>query len=94
MGTGGGHGLSTTLKTLQNGIEIDLSGFKKPVINAAANTMVVGGGTIFGDVIDPLFEAKKEIRTYRTFHLMAPQGANTLFQQLAAAIALVSWEAP
>ena len=52
-----------TLGKFQNGIEIDLGLFKNVAIDAAANTMTIGGGVIFDDVFDPLYNAGKEIRS-------------------------------
>ena len=52
-----------TLGKLQNGIEIDLGLFKNVAVDAAANTMTIGGGVIFDDVFDPLYNAGKEIRS-------------------------------
>ena len=64
MGTGGGHGYTTTTGALKNGINIDLGGFKSVSIDAAASTMTIGGGVTFGDVLNPVYQAGKEIRMY------------------------------
>ena len=62
MGTGGGHGYTTTTSAIKNGINIDLGGFKSIAIDAAANTMTIGGAVTFGDVLNPGYNAGKEIR--------------------------------
>ncbi|MCJ1397126.1 hypothetical protein MMC11_000318 [Xylographa trunciseda] len=62
LGTGGGHGYSTTLSALQNGIEMDLGLFNTSSIDTVANTMTVGGSVIFSDVFSALQEAGKELR--------------------------------
>lgn len=63
MGTGGGHGYTTTTSALKNGINIDLGAFDRVSIDKAASTMTIGGAVTFGDVLDPVFAAGKEIRT-------------------------------
>ncbi|KAF2135276.1 uncharacterized protein K452DRAFT_239649 [Aplosporella prunicola CBS 121167] len=63
LATGGGHGLSVTLHELQNGIEIDLSAFKNVTVDPEANTITVGGANVFGDVVEPLWNAKRESPT-------------------------------
>ena len=62
MATGGGHGVSVTLATLRNGIEIDMSLFKNVTVDADADTLTIGGGNLFGEVIDPLDAVGKEMR--------------------------------
>lgn len=64
LATGGGHGLSTTLKTLKNGISIDLSHFQNVTIDHAASTVTVGGGNVFGDVFGPVWNSGKEMGTH------------------------------
>ncbi len=54
LGTGGGHGYSTTLGALRNGIELDLSLFNSNSIETAANNMTVGGSVTFCDVFPAL----------------------------------------
>jgi len=63
MGTGGGHGYTTTTSAVKNGINIDLGAFDSVSINKAASTMTIGGAVTFGDVLGPVFAAGKEIRT-------------------------------
>ncbi|KAL8645999.1 MAG: hypothetical protein Q9226_007051, partial [Calogaya cf. arnoldii] len=62
LATGGGHGFATTLGRLHNGLKIDLSAFKQISIDKAAGRMTVGGSVLIGDVIEPLYNAGKEIR--------------------------------
>ena len=63
LGTGGGHGYSASLGTVQNGIEIDLGYFNTVSIDKDASTMTVGGSVRFGNVTGPLYDAGKEFRT-------------------------------
>ncbi|CAE7205748.1 hypothetical protein P3342_011551 [Pyrenophora teres f. teres] len=63
MGTGGGHGYTTTTSAVNNGINIDLGAFKSISIDKAASTMTIGGAVTFGEVLDPVFAAGKEIQT-------------------------------
>ena len=63
IGTGGGHGYTTTTSVVKNGINIDLGAFDSVSINKAASTMTIGGAVTFGDVLGPVFAAGKEIRT-------------------------------
>ncbi|EUC44408.1 hypothetical protein COCMIDRAFT_98329 [Bipolaris oryzae ATCC 44560] len=63
MGTGGGHGYTITTSALKNGINIDLGGFKGVSINSAASTMTIGGAVTFGEVLNPVYQAGKEIQT-------------------------------
>ncbi|MCJ1386176.1 hypothetical protein MMC17_009302 [Xylographa soralifera] len=62
LGTGGGHGYSATLGTVQNGIEIDLGHFDTVSIDHAANTMTVGGSVHFANITGPLYDAGKEFQ--------------------------------
>lgn len=62
LATGGGHGYSTSFGKLQNGLELDLGGFKEINIDIAASTMTVGGAVTFGDIYEPLYAVGKEIR--------------------------------
>lgn len=48
--------------TLDDGIDIDLGFFRGVTVDAENNRMTIGGGTVFGDVYDPLYNAGKEIR--------------------------------
>ncbi|KAL2047408.1 hypothetical protein N7G274_001429 [Stereocaulon virgatum] len=62
LGTGGGHGYSVTLDTVQNGIEIDLGHFETVSIDQNANTMTVGGAVRFANITGPLYDAGKEFQ--------------------------------
>lgn len=62
LGTGGGHGYSTTTSALQNGLDIDLSGFNTVSVDDSASKMTIGGGVRFRDILDPVYAAGKEIR--------------------------------
>ncbi|RYP45207.1 hypothetical protein DL768_008400 [Monosporascus sp. mg162] len=63
LATGNRHGYSTTLGDLQNGLAIDLSGFKNIDIDVASETVTIGPGVTAGDIFDPLYEAGFELQT-------------------------------
>ncbi|KAL2821205.1 FAD-dependent oxidase [Aspergillus granulosus] len=63
LAVGGGHGFTTTLGDLQEGLEIDLSLFNKVSVDAQDNRMTIGGSVRFRDIMDPLYAAGKEILT-------------------------------
>lgn len=67
LGTGGGHGYTTSLASIQNGIEIDLGHFNSVAINGSANTITVGGSVHFHNITGPLYAAGKEFRKYLIF---------------------------
>ncbi|KAL8704353.1 MAG: hypothetical protein Q9201_002478 [Fulgogasparrea decipioides] len=60
--TGGGHGYSGSLGALQNGMEIDMSGFKNVSIDSANGLMTVGAGVRFQDFMDQLYAVGRAIR--------------------------------
>lgn len=62
LATGGRHGYTATFKVLQNGLELDLSLFKNVRVDSHANTLTVGGGVTFAEILDPVFKAGREIR--------------------------------
>lgn len=64
MGTGGGHGYTTTTSSLENGVNVDLGAFDSISIDTSASTMTIGGAVTFGDILDPVHAAGKEIRPY------------------------------
>ncbi|KUI53500.1 hypothetical protein VP1G_01039 [Cytospora mali] len=59
LATAGGHGFSTTLGKLHNGLEIDLSNFNSVELDASNNELTVGGATVFSDLYTPLYDAGK-----------------------------------
>ncbi|KAK7532590.1 FAD-dependent oxidase [Phyllosticta citricarpa] len=63
LATGGRHGYGTQFGRLQNGLEIDMSSFKTVQVDKDNNTLTVGGAVHFGDIVDPLYAAGKEIQT-------------------------------
>lgn len=67
LATGGGHGYSTTLSGLHNALDVDLSNFKRIKVDASTNTMVVGAGSKFHDMFDPLYAAGKMMRKFPTY---------------------------
>ena len=69
--TGGGHGYATAFTLIKDGINIDLSLHREVSIDAAANTMTVGGAATFDQVFQPLYAVGKEIRECFTIPAMA-----------------------
>ncbi|KAL7916744.1 hypothetical protein GGI35DRAFT_474009 [Trichoderma velutinum] len=63
LATGGGHGFATSFGKLQNGLEIDMSSLNSISINKAASTVTVTGAVLNGDIIEPLFQAGKQLPT-------------------------------
>lgn len=62
LATGGRHGYGTQFGKLQNGLEIDMSAFDMVQVDKNSSMMTVGGAVHFGDIVDPLYAAGKEIR--------------------------------
>lgn len=62
LATGGGHGTSSTLARLKQGIDIDLGKFDAVNLETDKNLLTVGGATVFSQVIDLLYAAGKELR--------------------------------
>lgn len=62
LATGGRHGYSTAHGKLQNGLAVDLRRLNHIELDAAAETITVGGGVTTGEVLDPLFEAGFDLR--------------------------------
>ncbi|KAL3458978.1 FAD-dependent oxidase [Aspergillus heterothallicus] len=63
LAVGGGHGFTTTLGEVQNGLEIDLSQFNQIKVDARRNRLTIGGSVRFRDIVDPLYAAGKEVPT-------------------------------
>ncbi|KAK8216671.1 FAD-dependent oxidase [Phyllosticta capitalensis] len=63
LATGGRHGYGTQFGKLQNGLEIDMSAFDMVQVDKSSSMMTVGGAVHFGDIVDPLYAAGKEIQT-------------------------------
>ncbi|KAH7355885.1 hypothetical protein BKA66DRAFT_377034, partial [Pyrenochaeta sp. MPI-SDFR-AT-0127] len=63
LATGGGHGLPISLGQVDDGISIDLSNFKTVDMDTNSETVTVGGGALFSDVIPPVLNAGYEIVT-------------------------------
>lgn len=63
--TGPKHGFYTGFDKLQNGLEIFTAAFNNITVDPEANTMTVGGATVFKDVINALYAVKKNIRESR-----------------------------
>ncbi|EKG13589.1 Cutinase [Macrophomina phaseolina MS6] len=61
LAIGGGHGGSTTLNSVRDGILIDLSHFSRVNVSADRNLMAIGGAVRFRDVMEPLQRAGKEM---------------------------------
>lgn len=69
LATGGGHGYTTSLSGVKGALNIDLSKFRKVVVDASANTMTIGAATIFADMLDPLYAAGKQMRKFQRVSL-------------------------
>lgn len=61
LATSGRHGYSSRLGQLQNGLQIDLSNLNKIEVDAGADTVTVGPGVQFKDILEPLYAAGKEM---------------------------------
>ncbi|KAH7320279.1 hypothetical protein B0I35DRAFT_431078 [Stachybotrys elegans] len=61
LATGGGHGYSSTLGGLEEGISIDMGYFDEITVNTASNTMTTGGAVKTADIVDALHAVGREI---------------------------------
>ncbi|KAI5918786.1 hypothetical protein F4810DRAFT_690548 [Camillea tinctor] len=61
LATGARHGYTTTLGTLQNGLEIDLGQLNSVHVDKSAGILTIGGGAQTSDILDPVYEAGFEI---------------------------------
>ncbi|EHK44434.1 hypothetical protein TRIATDRAFT_36827 [Trichoderma atroviride IMI 206040] len=59
--TSGGGGVTTTLSKLQDGLAINLANFQSVSLDTTQNTLTVGGGVVFSQIIDVLFKNGKEL---------------------------------
>uniref|UniRef100_A0A0B7K4I8 FAD-binding PCMH-type domain-containing protein n=1 Tax=Bionectria ochroleuca TaxID=29856 RepID=A0A0B7K4I8_BIOOC len=66
IATGGHHGYSTNLGKLVKGLAIDLSLLNSVEVFTGNSTLVVGGGTRWGQILDPVYEAGFEMRVVGT----------------------------
>ena len=63
LGTGGGHAYTTTVGSVNNGIDMDLGNFYEIEINTEANTMTAGANVHFANITSLLYSAGREFRT-------------------------------
>lgn len=56
------HGYSTTLSSITNGLDIDITYLDQVQVNADSNEVIIGGGVPFQPVVDALYATGKEIR--------------------------------
>jgi FAD/FMN-containing dehydrogenase len=63
LATGNGHGTTTTYGALNNGLQLDLSKFKSIVIDKTGDSMTIGPGVTFSEIIGPVAAAGREIQT-------------------------------
>ncbi|CAH0054697.1 unnamed protein product, partial [Clonostachys solani] len=63
LATGGHHGYSTTFGKLVQGLAIDLSLLNSVEVFTGNGTLVVGGGTRWSSILDPVYEAGFEMPT-------------------------------
>ncbi|RAL09584.1 FAD-binding oxidoreductase [Aspergillus homomorphus CBS 101889] len=61
--TGPRHGFYQGFQKIRAGLEIDTSAFNEVTIDPEANTLTCGGATIFQQVIDVAYAAKKDMPT-------------------------------
>lgn len=67
LATGGRHGYGTTLGNLKNGLAIDLSQLNSIRVDKEAETVTIGGGVRWRDILDPVYEAGFEMREFSSF---------------------------
>lgn len=70
LATGGGHGYSWSLGTLQNGIHVDLDNFQTIEIDEGANTMTIGGAVRIGNATRDLHAVGKEFRKFHPVQVL------------------------
>jgi FAD/FMN-containing dehydrogenase len=63
LATGGRHNFGSTLRTLQNGLAIDLSHLNSVTVDKESSTATIGGGANIQQVLDAVLEAGFMIRT-------------------------------
>ncbi|KAK1634584.1 hypothetical protein BDP81DRAFT_451133 [Colletotrichum phormii] len=63
LATGGRHGYTTSLGRLRNGRAIDLSALNEVEVDESAETLTVGGGVRWSQVLDPVFDAGFQMQT-------------------------------
>ncbi|KAH7305515.1 hypothetical protein B0I35DRAFT_381689 [Stachybotrys elegans] len=61
LATGGRHGHGSTMKGLQGGLAIDLSGLDSISLDLDADTITVGGGVREGDIVSQVHNAGREL---------------------------------
>ncbi|KAL4997559.1 FAD-binding domain-containing protein [Aspergillus recurvatus] len=59
LAVGAGHGASTTLGRLQDGIEIDLANFNSVNLDRENSLLTVGASVVFSDLFDLLYQSGK-----------------------------------
>ena len=64
LGTGGRHSSASTLGNINHGLSIDLSKLNSVEVDAEAGTLTIGGGTRFGQITQPVYEAGYQMRQY------------------------------
>lgn len=62
MARSGGHGYAASFGKLQNGLSLDMSKFNTVQIDSKAQTLTVGPGARYRDILDPLFDAGFYVR--------------------------------
>lgn len=69
--TGGGHGVSTTLAGVRDGVQVDLGNFNDVTFDAETGRLTVGGSVKFSQIIDVVHDAGYQFRTCKqTFYLL------------------------
>ena len=94
LGTGGRHSSAITLGYLDQGLSIDLSKLNSVKVNAKAGTLTIGGGTRFGQIVQPVYEAGYQMRQYFSKTSRETLAGLTRFQRSDPVLALGWWARP
>ncbi|PNY29983.1 Uncharacterized protein TCAP_00107 [Tolypocladium capitatum] len=63
LATGGGHGVSSTLAGVRDGVQVDLGNFNDVNFDAETGLLTVGGSVKFSQIIDVVHKAGYQFRT-------------------------------
>ena len=94
LGTGGRHSSASTLGKLDLGLSIDLSKLNGVKVDAKAGTLTIGGGTRFGDITQPVYEAGYQMRQSFSKSSRETLAKLTFFQRSDPVLALGWWAQP
>ena len=94
LGTGGRHSSASTLGTLDQGLSIDLSKLNSVKVDAEAGTLTIGGGTRFGQIVEPVYEAGYQMRQCFLNRFLETLARLTYSQRSGPVLALGWWAQP